>query len=73
MVDRHDKLRATDSALMTLVVVIAFPVIYALIVTSTLTFQEAYKYSPRLTPGGQNCGTTWGWHGIASTWGASFW
>lgn len=47
---RYLKLGATHLALATLVVVITFPVIYALIV-STLTFQQAYVFPPRLTPG----------------------
>jgi sn-glycerol 3-phosphate transport system permease protein len=41
---------AIHVALITLVVFIAFPVFYA-IITSTLTFKEAYLYPPRLMPG----------------------
>jgi sn-glycerol 3-phosphate transport system permease protein len=41
---------AVHVALITLVVFIAFPVFYA-IITSTLTFKEAYMFPPRLTPG----------------------
>ena len=41
---------AVHVALITLVVFIAFPVFYA-IITSTLTFKEAYLFPPRLTPG----------------------
>ncbi|GAH10698.1 unnamed protein product, partial [marine sediment metagenome] len=35
-----------------LVIVLAFPVFFAL-VTSTLSFQESYKYPPKLIPGNQ--------------------
>jgi len=35
-----------------LVIVLAFPVFFAL-VTSTLSFQESYQYPPKLTPGNQ--------------------
>jgi sn-glycerol 3-phosphate transport system permease protein len=38
--------------LIILVIVLAFPVFFAL-VTSTLSFQEAYKYPPKLIPGNQ--------------------
>ena len=38
--------------LILLVIVLAFPVFFAL-VTSTLSFQEAYKYPPKLIPGNQ--------------------
>ena len=38
--------------LIILVIVLAFPVFFAL-VTSTLSFQEAYKYPPKLIPGDQ--------------------
>jgi len=47
--------------LILLVAVIAFPVIYALI-TSTLTFQQAYSYPPRLIPGNQL------WTNITQAW-----
>lgn len=50
MAHRYLKLGATHLALTTLVIVITFPVIYALIV-STLTFQQAYVFPPRLIPG----------------------
>jgi len=40
----------THVALILLVVILAFPVYYAL-VTSTLSFREAYQYPPRLLPG----------------------
>jgi sn-glycerol 3-phosphate transport system permease protein len=43
---------AVHVALITLVVFIAFPVFYA-IITSTLTFKQAYLFPPRLTPGTQ--------------------
>jgi len=38
--------------LITLVIVLAFPVFFAL-VTSTLSFQESYEYPPKLIPGDQ--------------------
>lgn len=38
--------------LIILVIVLAFPVFFAL-VTSTLSFQDAYKYPPKLIPGNQ--------------------
>jgi sn-glycerol 3-phosphate transport system permease protein len=38
--------------LIILVIVLAFPVFFAM-VTSTLSFQEAYKYPPKLIPGNQ--------------------
>lgn len=38
--------------LILLVIVLAFPVFFALI-TSTLSFQESYQYPPKLTPGNQ--------------------
>jgi len=38
--------------LILLVIILAFPVFFAL-VTSTLSFQEAYKYPPKLIPGNQ--------------------
>ncbi len=48
---RHTRLSLlTHAALIALVVVLAFPVYYAL-VTSTLSFREAYQYPPRLLPG----------------------
>lgn len=51
----------THTILITLVLIIAFPVIYALI-TSTLSFQQAYIYPPRLIPGTQF------WHNIVEAW-----
>ena len=47
--------------LILLVIVVAFPVFYALI-TSTLSFQEAYSYPPRLMPGNQL------WNNITQAW-----
>ena len=47
--------------LILLVLVLAFPVVYALI-TSTLSFQESYTYPPRLIPGNQflaNAAVAW--------------
>lgn len=38
--------------LILLVVVLVFPIAFA-VITSTLTFQESYKYPPRLVPGNQ--------------------
>ena len=51
----------THSILITLVLIIAFPVIYALI-TSTLSFKQAYVYPPRLVPGTQL------WRNIVEAW-----
>ena len=51
----------THLALIALVVLLAFPVYYAL-VTSTLTFREAYQYPPRLLPGGEL------WHNLQEAW-----
>ena len=50
MTPRQLKVGASHAALIALVVVIAFPVFYALIV-STLTFRQTYIYPPRLYPG----------------------
>ena len=47
---RHEIL--IHAILIILVIVLAFPVFFAL-VTSTLSFQEAYKYPPKLIPGNQ--------------------
>lgn len=58
---RYLKLGATHLALATLVVVITFPVIYAIIV-STLTFQQAYIFPPRLIPG------TEFWNNVVEAW-----
>jgi sn-glycerol 3-phosphate transport system permease protein len=52
---------ATHVALITLVLFIAFPVIYA-IITSTLSFQQAYMFPPRLIPGNQF------WKNVAVAW-----
>ncbi|HVC10439.1 MAG TPA: ABC transporter permease subunit [Burkholderiales bacterium] len=61
MAPRLWKEGATHVALITLVLLITFPVIYALIV-STLTFQEAYVYPPRLIPGTEL------WHNLVEAW-----
>ncbi len=58
---RYLKAGATHFALTSLIVVITFPVIYAVIV-STLTFQEAYVFPPRLIPGGEL------WNNVAEAW-----
>ena len=50
MTPRLWKTSAIHVVLITLVLIITFPVIYALIV-STLTFQQAYVFPPRLIPG----------------------
>jgi len=42
----------THAILILLVIVLAFPVFFAL-VTSTLSFKESYQYPPKLTPGNQ--------------------
>jgi sn-glycerol 3-phosphate transport system permease protein len=47
---RHDIF--IHAILILLVIVLAFPVYFALI-TSTLSFQESYQYPPKLTPGKQ--------------------
>ncbi len=52
----------THAALIALVIVLAFPVYYAL-VTSTLSFREAYQYPPRLLPGGEF------WNNVREAWG----
>jgi len=51
----------THAALIALVIVLAFPVYYAL-VTSTLSFREAYQYPPRLLPGGEF------WNNVREAW-----
>jgi len=50
MTPRLWKTSAIHVVLITLVLIVTFPVIYALIV-STLTFQQAYVFPPRLIPG----------------------
>lgn len=50
MASRLWKEGASHVVLITLVLIITFPVIYALIV-STLTYQQAYEFPPRLIPG----------------------
>ena len=55
------KVGASHAALIALVSVIAFPVFYALIV-STLTFQQAYVYPPRLYPGTEL------WNNVVEAW-----
>lgn len=50
MASRLWKEGASHVVLITLVLIITFPVIYALIV-STLTYQQAYEFPPRLVPG----------------------
>lgn len=52
---------ATHVALITLVLIITFPVIYALIV-STLSFQQAYVFPPRLIPGTEL------WNNVVEAW-----
>lgn len=59
---RQWKAGATHAALITLVLLITFPVVYAVIV-STLSFQQAYVYPPRLIPGTEL------WHNVAEAWG----
>ncbi len=51
----------THTILITLVLIIAFPVIYALI-TSTLSFKQTYAYPPQLIPGTQL------WQNIVAAW-----
>jgi sn-glycerol 3-phosphate transport system permease protein len=50
MASRSWKEGASHVVLITLVLIITFPVIYALIV-STLTYRQAYEFPPRLIPG----------------------
>jgi sn-glycerol 3-phosphate transport system permease protein len=52
---------ATHVALITLVLIITFPLIYALIV-STLSFQQAYVFPPRLIPGTEL------WNNVVEAW-----
>jgi len=61
MTSRQWKVGAAHAALITLVLTIAFPVIYALIV-STLSFQQTYEYPPRLIPGTEL------WDNVAEAW-----
>jgi len=61
MTPRHWKAGASHAALIALVVVIAFPVLYALVV-STLTFQQTYIYPPRLVPGTEL------WNNVVEAW-----
>ncbi len=61
MITRNSTKIFIHTVLIILVAVISFPVIYALI-TSTLTFQQAYSYPPRLIPGTQL------WQNIVEAW-----
>jgi sn-glycerol 3-phosphate transport system permease protein len=61
MTPRQLKAGASHAALIALVIVIAFPVFYALVV-STLTFQQTYVYPPRLYPGGEL------WNNVVEAW-----
>ncbi len=61
MTPRLWKAGATHAALITLVLLITFPVVYAVIV-STLSFQQAYVYPPRLVPGTEL------WHNMVEAW-----
>lgn len=61
MAPRVWKEGATHVALITLVVFVTFPVIYALIV-STLSFQQAYVFPPRLIPGTEL------WNNVTEAW-----
>lgn len=71
MRSRMGKLAATHVALTTLVALITFPVIYALIV-STLTFEQAYVFPPRLIPGTELVNNvTEAWHRVNM--GRVFW
>lgn len=55
------KMSAIHAALWVLVVIITFPVVYALIV-STLTFEQTYVYPPRLIPGTEL------WNNVVEAW-----
>jgi sn-glycerol 3-phosphate transport system permease protein len=61
MTPRQLKTGASHATLIALVLVVAFPVFYALVV-STLTFQQAYVYPPRLYPGTEL------WHNVVEAW-----
>ena len=61
MTPRQWKTGASHAALIALVAVIAFPGFYALVV-STLTFQQAYVYPPRLYPGTEL------WNNVVEAW-----
>jgi sn-glycerol 3-phosphate transport system permease protein len=61
MTPRLWKTSTIHIVLITLVLIITFPVIYALIV-STLTFQQAYEFPPRLIPGTEL------WNNVAEAW-----
>ena len=61
MTPRLWKAGATHAVLITLVLLITFPVVYAVIV-STLSFQQAYVYPPRLVPGTEL------WHNMVEAW-----
>jgi sn-glycerol 3-phosphate transport system permease protein len=61
MTPRQFKAGASHAALIALVIVIAFPVFYALVV-STLTFRQAYVYPPRLYPGTEL------WNNVVEAW-----
>jgi sn-glycerol 3-phosphate transport system permease protein len=61
MTPRQLKAGASHAALIALVIVIAFPVFYALVV-STLTFRQAYVYPPRLYPGTEL------WNNVVEAW-----
>lgn len=61
MTSQQWKVGAIHAALITLVLLITFPVAYAVIV-STLSFQQAYVYPPRLVPGTEL------WHNVVEAW-----
>lgn len=61
MSTRQWKAVATHAALITLVLLLTFPVVYAVIV-STLNFQQAYEYPPRLVPGTEL------WNNVVEAW-----
>jgi sn-glycerol 3-phosphate transport system permease protein len=58
---RSWKAGATHVALIAVVLFVTFPVVYAMIV-STLSFQQAYVYPPRLVPGTEL------WHNVVEAW-----
>ncbi|MBE0623132.1 MAG: ABC transporter permease subunit [Burkholderiales bacterium] len=61
MSPRQWKTAGTHAALVALVALITFPVVYAVIV-STLSFQQAYEYPPRLVPGTEL------WNNLVEAW-----
>ena len=66
MASRLWKEGVSHAVLITLVLIITFPVIYALVV-STLTYQQAYEFPPRLIPGTEL------WPNVLEAWERIIW